>query len=230
MKPAIQSALFAALAFTASAALAQTTNPAPYCSGSFDDGQNFALHYISNVHLGTLNHTSPAQEGALPHYFFYNNVAAPTLQPGQSYSISISHDPAGSSMHFCAAYIDFNGDHVFQDNERVLEQSEFVGTGIANPSVATFTVPATAVAGHHTPMRAIVFEDDNYSFGSGTTTAAHAKPCTADGTPSFDWGEAEDYNVTIAGATALEPAQETSLTMFPNPHGAGAFGRGQQPA
>lgn len=205
-------ALFSLLV-CAVATQAQSTNPAPYCAAGYDDGFAPIPHYATRVSLGTLDNASSANASfAAPHYVYYNNVTAPNLAKGRSYSLSVTHD-GGFTIHWVAVYIDFNHNNSFDDaGERVLEQTP--GT-VTNPSAASITIPATAVAGT-TRMRVMVFEDDMFT-GSNP---GHTRPCTADNGGSFDWGETEDYNVNITGGgtdiTAL-PEQAHADLVYPNP-------------
>ena len=43
---------------SSTALFAQSTDPAPYCNAGYSDFGGMAIHYISNVTLGTLNNTS----------------------------------------------------------------------------------------------------------------------------------------------------------------------------
>jgi hypothetical protein len=187
----------------------QITNPAPYCAAGYDDEGGPFPHYISNVTLGSLNNTSGDTQFVAPHYVYYTNITAPVLAAGNTYNLSVSHDGPPASVHFVVAYIDYNHNNSFADTgERVLQQK--ASTGIANPSMATITVPATATPGI-TRMRVMVFEDDSY-------TATNATPCTADATGFLNWGETEDYNVNITAPTGItEIGKSNNSLCYPNP-------------
>lgn len=190
-------ALFIITLFTTELATAQITNPSPYCTADYDDAAGFAVpHYISNVTLGTLNNSTGTVQFPGLHYAYYNAVAAPSLTQGSPYTLSVGND-GGGTIHFVAAYIDYNHNNSFSDpGELVLAQS-ISGAPVTNPSVATITIPAGATVGT-TRMRIMVFEDDNYTWTMGSTVPT---PCTTDGTGSFDWGETEDYNVNIVSSS-----------------------------
>src|ERR1700722_16643531 len=108
---------------------AQITDPSPYCTVGYSDTVDGFYtpvpHYISNVMLGTLDYTTGTMQFPAAHYRYYDSVAAPTLKIDSSYTLSVTYD--ATSNHFVAAYIDFNHDDVFEDSERVLEQSEVAG-------------------------------------------------------------------------------------------------------
>jgi hypothetical protein len=196
----------------AHAAFGQITNPTPYCAAGYDDyGGNFALpHYISNVSLGTLNNTSGTTQYPAPHYAYYNSLPAPDLAIGSTYSLSVTHDPQTSTLHFVAVYIDYNHNNSFSDpGERVLQQTTATQT-ITNPSVAQVTIPANATPGK-TRMRVLVFEDDTY-------LGPDATPCTTDASGELDWGETEDYDVNITSTTNIsDVSTDGTAFLYPNP-------------
>ncbi len=198
--------LFGAV-FLAHLSYAQITDPSPYCTAGYEDYMGDFPHYISNVTLGTLDNTSGDTQFAAPHYVYYNNVAAPSLVAGNTYTLSVSHDPITSSLHFVAAYIDYNQNNSFYDSgERVLQQTIRV-LSITNPSVVSITIPATATPGI-TRMRVLVFEDDSY-------LSSDATPCTGD---TIAWGETEDYNVNITAPTGITKVSKNNINLFyPNP-------------
>src|SRR6202012_3571012 len=151
---------------SSTALFAQSTDPAPYCNAGYSDFGGMAIHYISNVTLGTLNNTSGTTSYAFPHYVYYNNVQAPGLTTGSTYSLSVMHDPDSidgyqNTMHWIAVYIDYNHDNDFDDaGELVL--SQILGDTahkLTNPSTANITIPENATSGI-TRMRVIINEDD----------------------------------------------------------------------
>ncbi|HXS37846.1 MAG TPA: T9SS type A sorting domain-containing protein [Flavipsychrobacter sp.] len=202
------SMLFGAL-FLAQLSYAQITDPSPYCPGGYDDGIGYVPHCISKVTLGTLSNRSGDTAFAAPHYVYYNNVTAPDLVAGNTYTLSVSHDSIYDSPHFMAAYIDFNQNNSFYDSgERVLQQTGRARS-VTDPSIATITIPATATPGI-TRMRVMDFEDDWYTYYN-----VNATPCTDD---TLDWGETEDYNVNIVAPTGItEIAKNNTNLFYPNP-------------
>ncbi len=204
-----KNAMLATTLFLVNLSYGQITNPSPYCAAGYDDGGGGPVpHYISNVTLGSLNNTSGDTQFAAPHYVYYNNLAAPNLVAGNTYTLSVSHDPV--SIQYVAVYIDYNQNNSFYDpGERVLQQTEMSLT-VTNPSVASLTIPATAKQGI-TRMRVMVFEDDTY-------TSPNATPCTADATGYLNWGETEDYNVKIIPSTGITEINKSNADIFyPNP-------------
>ena len=198
---------------------AQITDPIPYCSGQYDDGGSPPFdvpHYISNVTIGTLNNFSGDTQYAFPHYIYYNTLPAPDLIKGNSYTLSVMHDPDTNTIdgtpntaHWVAAYIDFNHNDVFDSEELVLAQIPSLTVHLTNPTVAMVTMPYSAVAGI-TRMRVMITEDD------GTPLPT---PCTANASGYMDWGETVDYNVNIVSSTSSVAVitHPNNLEIYPDP-------------
>lgn len=124
----------------------------------------------------------------------YSNFTAltpTTLYKDSSYNLRVSAiaNDAFFSTGYCAAYVDFNRDGVYDPiNERVL--SSPITTANNQSTAGIFPVPPNAVFGL-TGMR-IVFS----VFGSATTIS----PCG-----SYTYGETEDYVVNIAPSPCVSP-------------------------
>lgn len=182
---------------------AQTTNPAPYCDGAFDDANGFLVSdAIKNVSFGTLSNNSGGQYAA-PHYVYYSNLAAPVLTAGTTVPMSITFEVHGGSGY--GVWIDFNRNNTFETNEKVAGSTANGWLTLGNNVTVTpsIVIPATAQAGE-TRMRIRIVEDDNYT----ATNGAAILPCNT-GTSStaiMDWGETEDYKVNITGgSTSARP-------------------------
>jgi len=204
--------LFLSLAFCGRA-FCQTTDPAPYCPGGYDDADGVidVPHYIEQLTLDTFSNYSGTTQYPGAHYVFYNNLSPVQLVKGKTYSLSVKHD-GGMTLHFVGAFIDFNRNNSFNDpGECVLTKS---WPGAMNPLTTSITVPAGAATGL-TRMRVLAFEDDPFT-GSGADSAV---ACTADATGSLDWGETEDYAVMIsAPVTGIGELTATQpLLYYPNP-------------
>lgn len=146
---------------------------APYCAATHTQA-NSSGDYISLVQLGTINNATGGA-AALPNYTYFNTLST-NLYAGVQYSITVS---AGTyTMNDMAAWIDFNGNGLFETSEKL---GDVYDMG-ANPATATFTftVPANAQFG---TTRLRVRESDQ---------SATMDPCAG-----YSWGETEDYNVAI---------------------------------
>ncbi len=132
--------------------------------------------WIANVRFDSLNNTSDKfKDYATLGYSNFTNLST-TVSTGHIYPLSITPGLSWSGVlptAFCRAWIDFNGNGVFEENEKVMEAKNL------NPMIVNILVPNTAVTGD-VLMRV--------SMKSGS----YPTPCE-----TFDKGEVEDYTVTI---------------------------------
>lgn len=186
---------------------AQITNPAPYCNGSFDDMDGFLVEdAINSVSIGTLTNATNAQYAA-PHYVFYNNLTAPTLTKGSSYTLTVKFDVKGGCGY--GVWIDYNQNNTFEATEKVAGSTSGNSLDITTNTTITQSVviPATATTGN-TRMRVRIVEDDTYNMDNNYVIAAcNASTSTTD---VMDWGETEDYIVNIAGGSTTTPVVNTT--------------------
>jgi hypothetical protein len=192
---------------------AQTTSPSPYCVAGFDDDPFNVPDAIFGVTLGALNNQSNAQS-ALTHYVFYNNLSAPNLQLGSTYTLSAKFDVHGGVG--IGAWIDYNHNNTFELSEKILNNpSGGVPIAITTQTVS-FTIPTSALTGT-TRMRVRIVEDDNYNMANNYVIV----PCNAStsATDVMDWGETEDYNINITSTTTdiVQSNQINKVSFYPNP-------------
>ena len=194
---------------------AQTTAPSPYCVADFDDQGGFNVpDAIFGVTLGTLNNQSNAQY-AYPHYVFYNNLSAPNLQLGSTYTLSAKFDVQGGVG--IGAWIDYNHNNTFELSEKILNNpSGGVPVGVLTTQTVSFTIPTNALTGN-TRMRVRIVEDDNYNMANNFVII----PCntSTSATDVMDWGETEDYTINITSTTTgIEQSHGINkISMYPNP-------------
>lgn len=203
--------IIALLAFS-SFTFAQSTNPAPYCLATFDNGVFDVDNSINQVQIGTLNNISGGRY-AFPHYVFYDNLPVVSLERGQSYDMTLQFNVYGGCGF--GVWIDFNQDDIFVPQERVLGTiSEPLGFGENVTTTLSFTIPANAVLGE-TRMRIRIAEDDQFSQGTNYNTP----PCNEGSTSMgiLDWGETEDYSVNITGVLGVQDASKSVFSVYPNP-------------
>lgn len=200
---------FTALMLSYGSAFAQITNPAPYCDGSYDDGFGplaSTSDAIQSVSLGTLVNLSGVDRCAAPYYIYYNNLASPNLEKGNTYTFSVTLQPGGGAGY--GVWIDYNHNNTFESTEEVVVPNMI--TNINQPSTFThqITIPTTAAVGL-TRMRVRFVEDDNYTMQNWQQgQVLHYLPCnaSASSTDVMDWGETEDYNVNIVSAVGVNEA------------------------
>ncbi len=124
-------------------------------------------------------------------YSNFTALPATTLFKDSTYSLKVSGiaNDGFFSTSYCAAYIDFNRDGVYDPiNERVFGST--INTSNSQSATANFPVPANASFGL-TGMR-IVFQ----VFGNASTIS----PCGL-----YNNGETEDYVVNIAPSPCISP-------------------------
>ena len=180
------------------------TNLLPtYCASNATSALN---QEVTNVTLGTLNHTSVAS-GAM--YTNHTTTAIPPmLSPGVTYPMSItsSFAPGSTTSQSCwvKAWIDFNRDGVFDATSEMVFSS---ATFSSNTVTANVQIPFTASIGN-TVMRVVLNQ---------TTSATSVNPCG-----TYTYGETEDYMVTIApqapcDAGVIQIISPVSLTQSGTP-------------
>lgn len=187
-------------------AASQTNNPAPFCAQTNSLGPN-ASAPITNVKLSTattvgLNNSSVWGTGGFD-YTYYNNLPTHTIVLGVPQILSVTFGASNlfNSLYF-SVFIDLNADNQFSASERIFDNLIAGNVPIPVATAATFTVGftiQTATLGI-TRMRVIRGGNPNQ------TTAAYmpgffVAPCPA--YPNiYLYGEAEDYDVTIATTPA----------------------------
>ena len=142
-----------------------------YCTPTFSYEDDT---YIDEFNLGDINNTSTGGANA------YNDYTAQSteVELGETYDITYRIDGNTYYNQPFAIYIDFNDDGDFEDSgEDIVAVSNEYGNGTLR--TVQFTVPLTATTGD-TRIRVIT----NYGGIDG--------PCL-----SGNWGEAEDYTLTI---------------------------------
>ena len=194
--------------------IAQSTDPTPYCVANFDDGFGYVGDAVNSVSIGSLTNTSNAHS-AFPHYVYYNNLSAPALLKGNTYTLNLAFNVHGGCGY--GVWIDYNRNNVFEVSEKISgTTSGFTTLAIsANTQVSVnIVIPGNASEGL-TRMRVRIVEDDMYNGMNNFVTL----PCNASTNSQdvMDWGETEDYNVNLTGATGVENNAETQFQIYPNP-------------
>lgn len=155
--------------------LISTTGDPEYCMPLYNSpvGGTSSGDFINGVSLGTIyNQNTGTQDG--PSYTFYENMST-TLERNQEYTLTVTNN--ANFTERIAAWIDYNQDFEFTDNERIGQVVAFAGQA----RTITFTTPADALTGT-TRMRVRMV--NSIPFGE------YVDPC---GLAAF--GETEDYLV-----------------------------------
>ncbi len=208
--------------FISQFAIAQSTNPAPYCAAGFDDAQGFYVDdHINSVSFGSLSNASNSQYQA-PHYVFYNNLPVKDFYKDSTYNLSLNFKVSGGCGY--GVWIDFNRNNTFEADEKVAGTTGTNMLTLGDNTVVNKTVqiPVTAATGN-TRMRIRIVEDDNHNM-----TSTSQLPCNASNSDLdvMDWGETEDYTINIKAKQVPSAINEANLSssfeIVPNP-GNGIF-------
>ena len=177
-----------------------TTEIPYYCTSTFTDEVEGTEH-ITNVSFNAINNDSGNNTSG--GYEDFTTINTDVLRE-ISYTVSVTFDTGGFQDH-CYIFIDWNQDFVFdKDTERY-----DLGSKLDDVSTATLSikVPLDAQLGK-TRMRVLIEYDSNNNFGDG--------PCDAD--HLTEWGETEDYSITIIDNTAsIEDIAFEGFNLYPNP-------------
>ena len=146
-----------------------------YCNYCLSTYSNTTDDWISNVSFNTINNSSG--QGGSSSYEDYSNVST-DVEPGQTYSISVSFVMNGNWQQDCFAFIDWNRDCDFDDANESYNLGYQINSGTLSSSI---TVPAGATPGS---MRMRIVEQYN------------ADPGPCDTHPTV-YGETEDYTINI---------------------------------
>lgn len=147
--------------------------------------------FIDGVVLGTINNTASGSLSG-PAYVDYTALST-TLEQGGTYTINItSGDLPGDAF---AAWVDYDGDHIFSSAEKL---GEFFNIESGESASFSFTVPTDAQIGSTVLRVRGVFQDD----GEPSPT----EPCF-----EYMYGETEDYGIEITSvqSSISEPSTGT---------------------
>lgn len=170
-----------------------------FCIPQYTYGKTYG-DLISNVVIAdtTLSNntgTSPTN----PAYTFYQGQPNYTcsLTAGSVYTLTISHSTLGNQN--VAVWIDFNSDGVFSIDERVAYSQ--APTEVEMPSILSLNISCTATVGIHRMRIRNVWNVD----------AATIDPCA-----TYNYGESEDYVVTILPAPACSQPNTLFVSSITN--------------
>ncbi|PIE48118.1 MAG: peptidase S8 [Flavobacteriales bacterium] len=159
-----------------------------YCASQ---GNSVNDEYIQRVQLNLIDNSSGASSG----YTDFTNISTPLAQ-GETYTITITPKWTGSTYkEGYAVWIDYNHDGDFDDaDEAVWTKS----ASTTSPVSGTFTVPQGTVL-TDTRMRVSM----KYN---GTPTSCE----------TFNYGEVEDYTVSLTGSTGDTEAPTAPTLSYNN--------------
>lgn len=168
-----------------------------YCEIESEDA---SAEWIANVIFNTLENESESNNG----YGDFTSLEGTEVMAGQTYTISISPGYSGSNfLEYFRAWIDYNQDGDFEDlGEQIFNTPDDINTTASGE----VTIPSNAVSGA-TRMRVLM--------RWGGSNMSDPPPCQ-----NIDFGEIEDYCVSIVGGNGIPCAAttmvDTSLVDFSN--------------
>jgi len=147
------------------------------CSTSSTPSHNCS--YGDQIRSFTLNSiaTSGNSGCSSSGYGFFSTSRS--LNIGSTYSFSATYGTSSYAQGF-AIFIDLNANNIYETSERL-----YISPSTGQSSSGTITIPTTATAGT-VRMR---------------TMCRYASTTLTDACASYTYGEVEDYNVTLVGAT-----------------------------
>lgn len=148
--------------------------------------------YITNVTFNDINNTSTNDGDA---YSDYTNIIA-NVTKGDSYTLSVSATNTFSPGQGYAAWIDWNGDGIFQTTENVLLNTT------ANSVTTLVTIPTDAISGD-VLLRVLSVWNATPNIDAYYATG-------------YGYGEIEEYTVRISAQVSL-PVELTEFVAIPYP-------------
>ncbi|MFO0359396.1 MAG: S8 family serine peptidase [Flavobacteriales bacterium] len=163
-----------------------------YCAVTADS----ELEWIASVEVNNLSNSTGSNNG----YEFFSDITT-ALELGATYDLTLTPGFDGTSYdEYFKAWIDFNGDGIFQDSEEIFDS----GDGSPDAVSGTFEVPGTATLGS-TRMR--VGMSYFGFFGGGVPPQCG----------EINYGEYEDYCVQIETLSAVKEENTNVINISPNP-------------
>ncbi|AZA75663.1 reprolysin-like metallopeptidase [Chryseobacterium indoltheticum] len=181
-----------------------TTTGLTYCTVATVDGTD---DHIAGVSVANMTNTSGPS--TYTSYVANSNLQVNLVKNG-TYTLSVTKGWAGTTAYpeMISAWIDFNRNGTFEDNERIMQASNSVASTTVNPTTANFTVPSSSVLNQGLRMRIglLYYNTPGYIHNSscGTINAL---------------GEYEDYNVVVTDvlSTSESSAVKNEIQIYPNP-------------
>lgn len=179
-----------------SASVNFTTTAVNYCGSQ---GNSTNDEFIGRVQLNTIDNTTQAAgDGNAPTGYSDHTSISTNLTKGTQYTLTIT--PTWTDTTYSegyAAWIDYNGDGDFTDND---EQLFTIAASTNTPASGSFTVPSGVTIGNKRLRVSMKY--------NGVPTSCEA----------FSYGEVEDYTVNIQDETLNSESFELStFIVHPNP-------------
>ncbi|MDP2161136.1 MAG: T9SS type A sorting domain-containing protein [Flavobacterium sp.] len=191
-------------ATSASVVVAQSLVADCYCTNAINwnctDGD-----LILNVTMGTINNSTGCGNTTTGYTNYIGTVAPAVFQAGTTHAVSVTVGPSGDGWldESAGVWIDFNQNGVFEASEYT-----YVGTGLNEVLTTNILIPENAVLGT-TRMRVVV--------AAALATAFNATYACGPLAANNNYGEMEDYAITIEPPLSVSDVSTSSISMYPNP-------------
>ncbi len=163
-------------------------------------GGNASDEWIDLIQIDSFTFQTGASGG-------YGDFTSENLQlsRGANYDLKLAPGFSGSSfLEYWRVWVDWNQDGIFELEDELAYDA---GQGLRDPVSGELVIPTDAPLGL-TRMRVSMKFIDALSGGTPPT------PCEA-----FNFGEVEDYCMTITPAVGMDDPLEAQLQIYPNPFG-----------
>jgi len=217
MKRKIYTILFLATPFFA---LAQKTNPAPYCASEFNNNYNM----METISVGAYSHSfGPMGSVSSSNTYLYVDTAKlPPISKSLNTSIFLDFfSVADVQPSYFGMWIDYDQSNTFEASELVFHNDNTVMTKLPSGTMSGMSVPITIMAPSSakpgkTRMRIVRAEKTADPLGP-YDGAFRLSPCNTKGSGNT-YGCTYDFDVTVFGPSDIEEQMLRSQISFsPNP-------------
>jgi|TARA_B110000240_G_scaffold198097_1_gene256369 hypothetical protein len=175
--------------------ISTTGGTTSYCPSTYT---NVGSEFISNVTFSTIDNSSV--DATTNGYEDFLSEEA-NVEASTSYNIDVTINTAGNFTDHCNVFIDWNQNFVFEPATELYDLGDVtnVTAGVLNGSIM---IPSNALNGT-TRMRVSI--------------EANNDPGACDSNHIIEWGETEDYSVTITGGLSVSEEILQEFVLYPNP-------------
>lgn len=202
-------------------AIAQKTNPAPYCASEYNTNYNM----MQSISVGAYTHSfGPMGSIGTPNTYLYVDTAnLPPISKGTSISMFIDfYSVADVEPAYFGVWIDYDQSNSFEPSELVYHNQNSLKaklpSGAASGVSLPFSVKANALAKSGKTRMRIVRSQKQADGTAAYDTAFRLDPCNTKTAAGGIFGCTYDFDVTITGFSAIEEAQlRSQISLSPNP-------------
>lgn len=202
-------------------AIAQKTNPAPYCASEYNTNYNM----LQSISVGAYTHSfGPMGSIGTPNTYLYVDTAnLPPISKGTSISMFIDfYSVADVEPAYFGVWIDYDQSNTFEPSELVYHNQNSLKaklpSGTASGVSLPFSVKAASWAINGKTRMRIVRSQKQSDGTAAYDTAFRLDPCNTKTAAGGIFGCTYDFDVNITGVSAIEEAQlRSQIALSPNP-------------